>query len=237
MMGEREKIALPYEHVYVNTGEPNEEIDLVEFRLLFEGNLPSSGNRARAEHKHAIRQKFHPQLRRLWQTNPNLRQLASHKAANARSAGFDYQRTVDENDFDRGIRTIGHNWSKAGFDWVPLITSDMVLRCSIDILILRPEGERYIFTQGDIDGQVKTLLDALQMPRNAAEADNRRPDEDENPFFCLLENDRLVSEVKVTADHLLLLPNQKEVGSDDAFVVTHVKANHRHARSFDNYFG
>jgi hypothetical protein len=45
----------------------------VEFRLLYEGELlPSAGTNKRTAEKHAIRRAFHPQLRRLWNTNSNL---------------------------------------------------------------------------------------------------------------------------------------------------------------------
>jgi hypothetical protein len=56
---------------------------------------------------------------------------------------------------------------------------------------------------------VRTLLDALRIPDNADETGRATPTEDEKPLFCLLEDDRLISEVKVTADQLLTLPEQR----------------------------
>ncbi len=128
-------------------------------------------------------------------------------------------------------------WRRGDFHCVPLVTADMVLRCGLDILLLRPETERFIFEGGDIDGQVKTLFDALRIPKEMSETGGMGPQEDETPFFCLLEDDRLITEVRVSADKLLLLPNQKEVKENEAFVVIHVKLNHRNARTFDNWFG
>jgi hypothetical protein len=139
--------------------------------------------------------------------------------------------------FNIGIEAMGKNWRKAGFDFVPLVVPEMVLQCSLDILILRPGDDRYVLNSGDIDGPVKTLFDALQMPRNEAEASGIGPQEDETPFYCLLENDRLISQVRVTSDHLLLLPQEREVRPNDSFVVIHVKLNHKSPRTFDNYFG
>ena len=72
---------------------------------------------------------------------------------------------------------------------------------------------------------------------NLGETGGMGPQEDEDPFFCLLEDDRLISEVRVTTDQLLLLPNQRELKANDAHVIIHVKLNHRHPRTFDNYFG
>ena len=54
--------------------------------------------------------------------------------------------------------------------------------------------------RGDIDGQIKTLFDALGIPENTEETANATPDKDEQPFFCLLQDDRLVTEVRVTTD-------------------------------------
>jgi hypothetical protein len=75
------------------------------------------------------------------------------------------------------------------------------------------------------------------MPDDPGETGGAGPEADEQPLFCLLQNDRLISEIKVTADQLLMLPHQKEVKANDCFVVIHVRLNHRDARTFDNYFG
>jgi hypothetical protein len=211
----------------------------MEFRLLYEGQLlPSSNSKRRASEKHSIRQAFHPQLRRLWQVKPNLRDLADRGFL--RSLEHYHHSTVErtpEERFDIGLRTLGKEWAKAGFDLVPLVLPEFALQCSLDILLLRPEEERFVFTQGDIDGQVKTLLDALRIPDSPEETGGAIPEDDEHPLFCLLQNDRLISEIKVTSDQLLMLPHEKAVKANDCFVVIHVRLTHRDARTFDNYFG
>ena len=54
------------------------EKNLVEFRLLYSGELLPCGNsNRRTKEKHRIRQALHPQLRRLWTVKPNLRELAA----------------------------------------------------------------------------------------------------------------------------------------------------------------
>jgi hypothetical protein len=143
----------------------------------------------------------------------------------------------EEQQFQKGIKKIGEKWNRVGFQLVPLVTPDMALRCSLDILLLRPEQDRFIFKMGDVDGQVKTLFDALRIPENLDQTAGMGPQQDETPFFCLLENDRLISEVHVTCDQLLLLPKGREVRANEAFVVIHVKLIHKSARSFDNVFG
>jgi hypothetical protein len=212
----------------------------MEFRLLYEGALlPSSNSKRRPSEKHFIRRAFHPQLRRLWEVKPLLRELADRRGFLRSEEIYHHSnvvRTPDER-FQIGIRTLGKEWSKAGFDLVPLVLPEFELHCSLDVLLLRPEEERFVFTQGDLDGQVKTLLDALRIPDNPEETGHASPEDDEHPLFCLLQNDRLISEIKVTSDQLLMLPREKAVKANDCFVVIHVRLNHRNARAFDNYFG
>jgi len=56
-------------------------------------------------------------------------------------------------------------------------------------------------------------------------------------LFCLLEDDRLITEVRVTTDRLLLLPNKPTVKPNDCFAVIHVTLNHKYAKAYDNWFG
>jgi hypothetical protein len=41
--------------------------------------------------------------------------------------------------------------------------------------------------------------------------------------YCLLEDDRLIAEVSVVSDQLLLLPRKKELNANDVFLVIDVK--------------
>ena len=143
---------------------------------------------------------------------------------------------LDDKSFGDGLRIIGKNWSRAGYELVPLVTPEHALRCSLDILLLRPGEDKFIFKMGDIDGQLKTLFDGLKIPDSEAETGNSPPQNDETPFFCLLQDDRLITDVHVTTDQLLLLPNHKEVTANDAFVVIDVKLNPKYSGTYDNYF-
>jgi hypothetical protein len=97
---------------------------------------------------------------------------------------------------------------------------------SLDILFLRAEGKNYILQGGDIDGRLKTLFDALRIPRDANELPARaEPEPDENPLFCLLENDDLISEVRVNTDRLLSLPLKKVIGKHDVYLQIAVRLN------------
>jgi hypothetical protein len=76
---------------------------------------------------------------------------------------------------------------------------------------------------GDIDNRLKTLFDALRMPNNLSETGNQKPDENETPFFVLLEDDSLISELRVVTDQLLLLPKEREIRPQEALLVITVK--------------
>jgi hypothetical protein len=229
-------IALPYEERIINTGEPIESENLVEFRLLYCGELLASTNtKRRTQEKHAIRKVFHPQLRRLWQVKSGLHQLAEY-LGNPGAVEDGIEIDTNQSRFDRGIARIGRNWRSAPFDFVPLITERFLLRCSLDILLLRPEGKEYIFEQGDIDGQLKTLFDAFRRPCDIGEAGGNTPTDDENPFFVLLQDDKLISEVHVTTDQLLLLPGHRETKATDAYITIHAKLNHTTGSPFDRWF-
>jgi hypothetical protein len=222
---------LPYSRVFVNTGEPIGLEGLMEFRLLYQGELLPSGNKnTRPHQKHKIRRVLHPQLRRQWELHDGLRNHAKFVGIDQQlKAGISQDNLPDENQLIKlGIESIGSTWARSGYSFVPMLTEVEGARCAIHILLLRPDEKRFIFTQGDIDGQIKTILDALRLPRSKEEIGNGPILDDERPFFCLLEDDRLVSEVHIDSHQLLLLPDQRDLKPNDAFTVIHVKINSKY---------
>lgn len=73
------------------------------------------------------------------------------------------------------------------------------------ITLLRPEEPGSIVTQtGDIDNRLKTLFDALRMPHKSSEIPSEAtPENTDKPFYCLFEDDNLISGLSVTTDRLL----------------------------------
>ena len=47
------------------------------------------------------------------------------------------------------------------------------------------------------------MIDALRLPKHAGELGGIMPEEGEMPFFCLLEDDRLITKLAVETDWLL----------------------------------
>lgn len=215
------------EYIEPGSGELIEGENVLEFRLIYQGALHSN---ARPAEKHRIRRYLHPQLRRLWRLHKGLRQLANRFATTAEPAAMEDERV------ESGLAAIGRKWNRAGFDLVPLVTPAHALRCSVDVLFLRPEEDRFVMCSGDIDGRLKTLFDALRIPLNRDEAANAEPGDDERPLFCLLEDDRLITEVRVFTDQLLLLPGERDVNANDTFAVIHIKLNHKTGGTLDRWF-
>ena len=93
----------------------------------------------------------------------------------------------------------------------------------MDILFLRSDIPGSPGFAGDIDNRVKTLLDALRMPSTDREIPSEAsPEQHEDPFFCLLEDDSLVSQLSVEMDQLLDLPNNSESDSSEALLIVTV---------------
>ena len=158
----------------------------MEFRLTYRGSLRANGN---VDEKQRLRAWFHPQLRTLWQQRPlNLLTTEGNSVLDP-PPGRDTS----------VLQRVGPSW------FAPLITSQPRLIGSLDILMLRPEPPGAIILRGgDIDNRLKTLLDALRMPHTPDELPGgwvQQPDE--NPFFCLLEDDALITSIAVASDRLL----------------------------------
>ena len=158
----------------------------MQFTLIYRGRLPANGD---ARSKQVIRRQLHPQIKHLF-TYPPL---------NGRVTTM-----LDEVQNQRP-NIIEH---LDGFRFAPIITTRYDLVASIEVLFLRPEPPGRLITQGgDIDNRLKTLFDALRMPRVPDEIPNGDvPLEGENPFFCLLQDDALITEINVKTD-VLLEPN------------------------------
>lgn len=173
------------EPVFGAEPEPND----MQFRLTYQGPLMgASRNHPRAGHKHEIRKVFHRQLKRWWVVNRMLAGM-QHKDGN---------RNVKSDEF------LAAKFQRNGYRFVPLATEDLTLACGLHVLFLRPEAPGQILQSGDIDNRLKTLFDSLRMPAHQQELGGYdTPDEGEDPFYVLLEDDRIISQVSVDTDTML----------------------------------
>jgi hypothetical protein len=208
--------------IIYSTGEPLEG-ECVEFRLLYYGRL-LSGNKSHAENKHQVRLELSPQIKRLIECKPIL-----HRHCYREGFGWFKEHPEDReildtprSDEEKKIflykcweRYLSEKWDRKGHGFVPLITEEMDIRCSLDILFLRPSPPGKIIERADLDNRLKTLVDALRIP-DTADGLGAAPTE---PTYCLLEDDRLISEIRVVSDQLLLLPGEKKISPNDVFLV------------------
>lgn len=105
------------------------------------------------------------------------------------------------------------------FDFACLVSTPLRLVAELDIVLMRHDEPGKIISSGDIDNRLKTLFDALRAPKDVNEIpDQESPTRGEMPFYCLLEDDSLITSVKVTCDRLLRYRNRSHV-----FLLIHVK--------------
>ncbi len=190
----------------------------MEFRLTYDGLLLASNTgrdekAARKAYKHTVRKRFHSQLRRLWETVPHLR--TGHGAGEhvIWSSGGPPSLKYD-------AETVANKHAHYGWNFVPLVTQELRLSCWIDVLFLRRQAPGALFVHGDIDNRLKTLFDCLQVPDVHQGYEAMEPAEGDRPFFCLLENDKLISKVTVETDVLLEDVAPKVDENDARLVIT-----------------
>jgi hypothetical protein len=198
-----------------------DEGEYMEFRLTFAGTLLASNTGrdeepARKHYKRWLRKQFHPQLRRLWTETPHLR------VGRGIGQGVLWDNTIKEDHlYIYDIESLAKKHAHYGFNFVPLVTGDLNLSCWLDILFLRPKKSGDVSgdvlqdkgqDRGDIDNRVKTIFDCLAIPDANQGYSDCKPQEDEKPFFCLLENDKMVSKISIETDRLL-----EEVSLDNRY--------------------
>jgi hypothetical protein len=179
-----------------------------------------------AEHKQDIRKVFHCQLKRLWETNKFLREhkLNPHspvfKVSPAQSYfgiwAKDSQKEIPM------VEAVALNYQQFGYRFVPLVREDVSLLCSLNILFLRRDIPGSVINVGDLDNRIKTLVDTLRRPMSIQELrGNEQPAAGEDPFFCLLEDDKLVTHLTIETDTLLDPPRgTAEDGREVKLVIT-----------------
>ncbi len=154
----------------------------MQFTLSYRGPLKANGS---PQHKQELRSWFHRQLAILWDLEP-LSGCARCRQDSPPAGKLSL------------VCRVG------GLALVPLVSSRLHLVAELDITYLRAEPAGRIFLLGgDIDNRLKTLLDALAVPRPEQIPGGAALELDEAPLLCILEDDSLVTRVSVTTDQLL----------------------------------
>jgi hypothetical protein len=206
----------------------------MQFRLTYRGRLPAeSRSETRARDKHRIRREIHQQLSELWRSHPFLRNYLKPRVSSWGMKDVNSPTVPTIQDIfeprEYGPSPVDEMASRhkyKGFAFVPLVGGEFGINtaCALDILFLRrddPGG--LIGGGGDIDNRIKVLLDALKMPRSGDGFNPKNaPEQSETPFFCLLQDDSLITELRVATDRLLT-PAVDDEKHTDVHLVIHCK--------------
>ena len=167
----------------------------MKFRLIYNGDVLSS--HAKKDHKHAIRKTFHAQIKQLL----DVRVHKSVKDAEPATLRF-----------------------SSIYNFVPMVWKlKHPPECSLDILLLQRHSPGKPIHAGDIDNRLKTILDALRIPSERQELpDSATPEPDEDPFFCLLEDDRLITHLSVETDQWFEPTKDGGASPNEALVIIRV---------------
>ena len=177
------------EHKYRPPLEPEDaEGEVLKFRLIYRGPLASGSGKAHLDQKSALRRVFHEQLAELWQQHAGLRALSdpAKRFRHKKEANFRLPNT--EGDTYNFLYLIGD-----GRRTIVLTGHSVFENRDSPGGLVKQSGD-------DLDNRLKILLDALRMPRENSHVAKGPPKPDEDPYFCLLQDDYLIEKMKITAD-------------------------------------
>ena len=117
-----------------------------------------------------------------------------------------------------------------GRTFFPLVRESLALKCGLRILFLRKEPPGRIYQGGDIDNRLKTLFDALSIPKPEQIVPDKSIDD---PIYCLLQDDALISQIDVDTRQLLSRPNGSK---HDVHLVIEVDIRVTNPRSYNQAF-
>ncbi|HRX40204.1 MAG: hypothetical protein KDA48_07700 [Amphiplicatus sp.] len=212
-------------------------LPIMKFTLTFEGCLPPSANKSKAETVWSIRQHFHPQLIDLWESHPTLLGVLEQRMFPLGPGTI----LLTGGHHSKGVRrTIAAGTSggqkidlcaaieKHGVQFLPLVRETFALHCGLKITFLRKEAPGRVYQGGDLDGRIKTLVDALAMPQHKEQV--FKTDATPAPIYCLLEDDAMVSGLEVQSERLLTDQNHPK---DYVRLMIEVDVRVREARAYN----
>ena len=216
---------------------------IMKFTLTYDGSLPSSGNKAKIEAKWAIRKALHPQLVDLWGSQPALQRVLDNRhfpksggamliQAHHLYPGPVRRPLTEEGHGPTGIIDLCEPIEKHGAWFLPLVRESFALHCGLKILFLRKEPPGNVYQLGDLDGRIKTALDALAMPQHIEQILEKTSTR-QKPIYCLLEDDSLVSGVNVETERLL---TDQSHPADFARLIIEVDVRVRQATIYNQSF-
>ena len=164
----------------------------MRFTLYYRGRLPSQGrknSKRLVQSKCEIRNALMPQLRDAWEQLP-----------------LDDKQWLDPAYRYGALHEVG------GQRFSAIVNEKHHAIADLKILFLRPAGPGGLVGQGgDLDNRIKTLLDALSIPKEEQLSDKFSHDQCDGISHCLLEDDSLISGLSIEVDRLFDPQAPKEV--------------------------
>ena len=215
-------------------------LSVMKFTLTYEGPLPASGNKPKPAEVWRIRDDFHPQLADLWDNHPALKDVLARRkwplgsgSIVLHSAHHSERRhsPVAATPSSATSLDLCAPIEKYGAYFRPLVRETFALHCGLKILFLRKELPGRVYQGGDLDGRIKTIVDALTMPQHKEQvfADASSP----NPILCLMEDDSMLSGLDVQSERLLTGQN---FSRDHVKLVVEVDVRVRQAAAYNQSF-
>ena len=171
----------------------------MHFTLYYDGPLPSAANDTRVREKQVIRDALYPQFLILWNTHPAFPPAPKEGSWSnwpewQWSGGLIFPWWEKKSVFPRQCKS-------GEVKFVPLVRCEdkeepynsLFMLCELDVLFLRPGRRGGIIKGGDVDNRILTLSDALCVPKKEQFEKLTVAHNLNDPFFCLLEDDSLIS--------------------------------------------
>jgi hypothetical protein len=210
-------------------------ISLLKFTLTYDGKLPSNGS---PKKKWEIRSAIHPQLVELWQIDKTLLPARRRRYIPKGSGFFVFQgHHSEDNERVEGIKPpegpyidLCEPIKKGDYSFFPLIRNSFNLKCALKVQFLRKEPPGRVYQGGDLDNRIKTLFDALQIPNIDQLVKDQTVDQ---PIYCLLEDDSLITGLEVSTHRLLSKPNSE---ADEVRLIIDVDVRVIEPRTYNQIF-
>lgn len=168
----------------------------MEIYLSYQGSISTRGH-VKEKFKH--RRSIHSQLKHV---------LEHHV-----ESGIDYKHTF----CPEKIRFVGD------FKFLPLVTKscNKVIDLEFTVLSNCEPGCQKQYPTGDIDNILKVLIDGLRMAQTLNEVRDEKPETNESPFLCLLEDDQMIRNINIHHEKLYFPRNTKSA-TKEIFVLIKV---------------
>lgn len=179
----------------------------MDLTLKYAGKLVSAHSDNATRAKHELRRHFHIQLATLWSEHPLLKDTdpTTLQMAFRKSGRYEIERPI-------GSSGLLWRFPLGGYDIVPLVSHVHEVHCHLAMRIYRcRERGSIVYSGGDLDNQLKVLFDSLSMPKDETYSDRQNSSGavTNETFFCLLEDDQLITKLSVES-FVLLDPSKKD---------------------------